>query len=198
MKTVLTIILLLVMGSFVSQTNWTSKKKKDGVEVFVKEENNSILKSYKAVSSTKAPIDDCVSFLLNLENHVNWSYSVVESSILKTDPGFQICYMKMDAPWPADDRDIVIKATKMVESENRVEVKLTAIDGNDLKPPKREVVRIEKSTTNWIFERENGITHITYFGITDPGGNVPDWIINAGLVDGPFETLKKFVESVSN
>ncbi|CAG5082888.1 START domain-containing protein [Parvicella tangerina] len=190
------IVILFFTTTGFAQRDWTSRKKQDGIEVFVKSQENAVLKTYRAVASTTASIDDCVNFLLDLENHVNWSYTVEEASIIPSKTDDVLCYMLMDAPWPVLDRDIIIKASKNKHSANKAEVSLVAIEG--VKKEVEDVVRITESTTKWKFTRKEGVTHIVYEGVTDPGGKVPDWVINAGLVDGPFETIKNFIHEVEN
>lgn len=200
MKLSLSKYLIIAFGVFLisnsyAQREWNSRKNKDGVEVFVKDDPNSKLKTYMAVGTTTAPISDCVSFLLDLENHINWSYNVVESTLIPTSTNEHTCYMIMEAPWPVDDRDIVVQATTEHFSEDKVEVTLIALPG--LKDEVDGMVRVTESVTTWLFERKDGVTHLTYTGLSDPGGNIPDWMVNALIVDGPFDTIRNFLELVS-
>lgn len=187
-------LLLCFSVEAISQRNWTSRKNKNGVEVFVKLGENSTLKTYRAIATTSASVEKCSEVLLDLENHINWSYTVITAAMLPSSGDELKCYMVMDAPWPADDRDIVVRVTKKEISDTKVEIRFVATTGD-----KEEIdglVRVTESTTVWIFERVDGVTHITYEGTTDPGGKVPDWMVNAGLVDGPYETLAGFLEQV--
>lgn len=194
-RLMLTWSLICVSMVTFSQRDWTSRKNKNGVEVFTKHQSDSKLKTYKAVATTSASVKNCVAFLLDLENHVNWSYTVAKAELLSEDENKQLCYMVMDAPWPVDDRDIVIEVTTKELSDGAMQVSLIAVDGT--KGEVEDLVRIINSTTTWVFRKEGDHTKITYEGVTDPAGKVPDWVINAGLVDGPYETLKNFIELVS-
>lgn len=187
--------LLCPFTSF-SQRDWTSRRHKDGVEVFVKSVNGADIKSYKAVSSTSASIEKCVSFLLDFENHIKWRYSVSKVEVLRSQGDELICYMVLDVPWPADDRDVVIQITKNYISDNKVQVVLTAIEG--VKEKVDGFIRVTNSITKWTFDRVGDRTNIIYEGSADPGGTLPGWLINVGVVDAPFETLRNFVDLVED
>lgn len=189
---------IAVLFSFTSysQRDWTSRKHKDGVEVFVKSQDDAVAKAYMAVASTSATIEKCVSFLLDFENHVNWRYSVTKVERLSAPEDDLIFYMIMDAPWPAEDRDVVIQVSKNELSPNKVEIVLTAVEG--FKEKVEGFIRITNSITTWTFNREGDRTDIVYKGISDPGGKIPEWIINAGVVDAPFETLRNFITLVES
>lgn len=191
------LLFLLLIGSLSSsaQRNWTSKRDKNGIEVFVKDAPGSKLKAYKAISKTTASIEECANLLLDFTSHVKWSYTVIQSDPLAdSEDGNPRAYMVMDAPWPVDDRDIVIEGAKEKLGENKILVTLTALSG--VKEEVKGMVRVTLSTTTWLFERKDGTTFITYEGLSDPGGNIPEWLINALLVDVPYETIRDFVTLV--
>ena len=55
---------------------------------------------------------------------------------------------------------------------------------------KKDVVRIRNAEGKWIFEDlKNGHIRVTYQFYGDPEGNIPSWIINLFIVDGPYDTL---------
>jgi hypothetical protein len=56
-------------------------------------------------------------------------------------------------------------------------------------------VRIKKSTINWYVTRPSSNTiQIVYTFETDPGGNVPAWLVNSFADKGPYESFRKLAE----
>jgi hypothetical protein len=55
--------------------------------------------------------------------------------------------------------------------------------------PVEGVVRIEKMIAYWkIVEKADGV-EVTNEYASDPGGSLPDWVVNAQSVEGPYETF---------
>ena len=57
-------------------------------------------------------------------------------------------------------------------------------------PQKKGITRIEEATGSWIFipVSKNKIM-VKYQFVADPGLNIPNWIINLFIVNGPYKTL---------
>jgi hypothetical protein len=59
-----------------------------------------------------------------------------------------------------------------------------------LSPEKNGVVRIQKARGAWHI-RPVGPNEVLveYSFFADPAGSLPDWIVNMGLIDGPFQSM---------
>ena len=84
-----------------------------------------------------------------------------------------------------------------IDTQTKV-FKATIISKPNYIPDKSGIVRIEEAKGIWKFtQKENGETKVLYQFLGDPGGNIPSWIINIFIVDGPYKTLmnlKQFVK----
>jgi hypothetical protein len=58
-----------------------------------------------------------------------------------------------------------------------------------------DYLRIEISQGSWIFKKidDNRVEVIHQF-MSDPGGNIPKWIVNMFIVSGPYKTLENLKE----
>ena len=65
-----------------------------------------------------------------------------------------------------------------------VKQKLEVVDKKD------SFVRIESLVGYWLFEKINeDEIKLTYETLADPAGNLPAWVVNLFIVDGPHNTL---------
>ena len=52
-----------------------------------------------------------------------------------------------------------------------------------------------QSSAQWIIIPEkNGVLNAEYRLLVEPGGNIPAWLVNLAVVDGPFDTNLKMKE----
>jgi hypothetical protein len=69
----------------------------------------------------------------------------------------------------------------------------------DYKPEVEDIVRIRAFESSWeITPNNDGTVYIDYTAKTDPGGNIPAWIINLGIATGPVKTMEKLAEVVQD
>ena len=62
-------------------------------------------------------------------------------------------------------------------------------------PQKKDMVRIMQSTGKWVVSLQADQTlKAVYTLLTDPGGNVPAWLVNLFIADGPMESFRKLKE----
>ena len=97
-------------------------------------------------------------------------------------------------PWPLDNRDAVMHTRITRDSLNRF-LRINSVAVPNYIPAKDGKVRIRSSDINWYVTRPSSNTiHVVYTFETDPGGNVPAWLVNSFADKGPFETFKKLGE----
>ena len=57
-------------------------------------------------------------------------------------------------------------------------------------PPKNDIVRLKKLQAQWKFiPKVNGTVDINFTLLIDLGGDLPSWLVNLAIADGPFETV---------
>ncbi|MEO6758206.1 MAG: START domain-containing protein [Saprospiraceae bacterium] len=190
-------ILLLVvsMGLFFSPVHgqgtdgWLLKNDKDNVKVYYKK--TADIQEIKLATSLQTTLTGLVHLLSEVENYPTWGYKVMESRLLKRISDTEMFYYtRLDFPWPLADRDMIMHTTlKQDPVSHRIISTSTAMPDYLDKVP--DVVRITNARTQWtLVPGKNGWVYVEYYLHSNPGGNIPDWVVNMAIDVGPRETIK--------
>lgn len=189
---------LLIIGQDEDTREWKLKKEKNGIQIHTRLMEGSKFKEYKSRCEVTATPEELVNILMDVESYPDWMAFVIAADILEMD-GENIFYVysEVKVPWPFDNRDQV---TKSVVSKDSV-TGVIAVDVSivpDYLPEKDGIVRLPEGRGAWIFTPlENGKTEAYHQFGGDPGGNIPAWIVNMFLVDGPYKTIMGLQEQVA-
>jgi len=192
-KQILTLLFAaLFTPSFLFAQNtdgWVFKNEKEGVKVYYRK--TSDVYELKLITSLKVSLSGLVTLLSEVENYPKWGYKVTESRELKKISAQETYYYsRLDFPWPLDDRDIVVHS-KMVQDPVTRRVTATSKAMPDYLASNKGVVRMRNAHTTWtLLPGPGGWTYVEYYIYSDPGGSLPDWLVNMALDVGPRETIK--------
>jgi hypothetical protein len=99
-------------------------------------------------------------------------------------------YAKLDFPWPLTDRDVVMH-TQLQPDPSKRHLVITSEAAPDMIPPSGNIIRIRDAHTKWtLFPGSEGWLYSEYEIYSNPGGNIPDWIVNMAIDVGPKETMQ--------
>lgn len=196
MKSLLTIILTLLNYSYSFSVDWELEKNKDGIKVYTRNVAASSIKEYKALANVKASRIEIARVLTRVGDLENWMPNVEKSNLIrKVNATSLIAHYTVDLTWPADDRDIVLDL--WVETDNdkgitfiRMKENLTAFD---------EVsgyIRMKKASGFYKLTTNGNSTDIEYQFHAEPGGSLPNSVINMFIVDGPYDIIQALREKV--
>jgi hypothetical protein len=168
---------------------WSLKKDKEGIKVYYRK--TSDVHEIKLATSLKIPLPGLVQLLSEVEYYPQWGYKVVESRIVERVSDTEMYYYsKLDFPWPLSDRDLVMHTT--VEQDpitRRITAKSKAMP--DKISAQEGVERIRTARTQWtLVPGDGGWVYVEYYIYSDPGGSLPDWLVNMAIDVGPRETIK--------
>ncbi len=168
---------------------WIFKNEKEGVKVYYRK--TSDVCELKLITSLKVSLSGLVTLLSEVDNYPKWGYKVAESRELKKISDHETYYYsKLDFPWPLDDRDIVVHS-KMEQDPVTRRITATSIAKPDYIPATKGVIRMRNAHTSWtLLPGPGGWTYVEYYIYSDPGGSLPDWLVNMALDVGPRETIK--------
>lgn len=168
---------------------WVFKNEKEGVKVYYRK--TSDVYELKLITSLKVSLSGLVTLLSEVENYPKWGYKVAESRELKKISAQETYYYsRLDFPWPLDDRDVVVHS-KMVQDPVTRRVTATSKAMPDYLASNKGVVRMRNAHTTWtLLPGPGGWTYVEYYIYSDPGGSLPDWLVNMALDVGPRETIK--------
>jgi ribosome-associated toxin RatA of RatAB toxin-antitoxin module len=189
----------IISDSTYCQTNkWKLEKNKSGIQVYTRKTEGSSIKEFKARTIIKTKMSAMVKLIEDAEKYPDWQANITTAKTLKiVNSTTKYIHYSTDVPWPIDDRDIVVKCTKSVSDKGKTT--FTLVSTPTYMKKVKGYIRIEKAKGTWKFiPRENGYIEIVYQSYGDPGGNLPDWVINMFIVDGPFKTLMNIKNTYSS
>jgi len=136
-----------------------------------------------------------VSLINDRESYPNWVYRCGESTILKKISDTEMIHRQsVIAPWPVDNRDFVVDVKLHQDKKTKI-ITIHSKAIPDYIPPKNNHVRIKEFRALWILTPlSNGIVNVEYQLLVNPGGNVPAWLVNLAVIDGPYETTLNMKE----
>ncbi|HEY9114288.1 MAG TPA: START domain-containing protein [Bacteroidales bacterium] len=188
---IIAILSAIQINGVAQETDWKLEKEKDGISVFTREVGGLKIKEFKATATIRTNTEFLVAMVLDAETYVDWIDKMEVAEIIeKVNSNEFYIYSEVDVPWPFENRDIVTLNKVNRNHENgSVKIEIAAVTGKV--PEKEGVVRMPESGGFWQFTpQKDGKTAVVYQYLADPGGGIPDWLVNAFLVDGPYKTLE--------
>lgn len=190
-------LLTLSLGFTADKEPWVLGKDSDGIKVYTRENTETGIKEFKAESVFKADIDSLELILDNISSYSEWQSNVSTVKVLEElDSIRSIAYYTAELPWPVSDRDMVIHSEKELVRPGLIIYHLTGRD--KYLPENEDFVRIKDIQGNWTIEDlGEGKVYVKHQLYGDGGGNIPRWVLNMFIVDGPHETLinlKKMID----
>jgi uncharacterized membrane protein len=186
----LTLIMMVLPFTVLSQDDWDLARNKNDIKIYTRSIENSKLKHHKGVAIIDAPFEQVYQAMINVEEATDWVYNCLESRILqKHNDSVLVYYSTYKAPWPTKNRDLVTKLTYYIEDKtgNGVLIYETAEGYIDLDNKFVRITEYYDITT--IVPIGDNQVKIIMEGYTDPGGNIPSWIVNMFIADGPYESM---------
>lgn len=183
---------LLGGGSIAYANEWTLEKEdvERDIRVYTRTVENSPLKEFKGVTQIMAPTSAFVALLRDPDVATEWMHQVGKFEVIES-PSMtdNLVYTVNETPWPVTDRDAYIRSVMSQDESKVVTVTLTGVP--EFRPVNEDFVRMASLKGFWKFSpQENGITEVTYQVHANPGGSLPDWLVNGIVVDTPYNTLK--------
>ncbi len=184
-------------AAMLDSPDWTLKKNKDGIKVYLRAEHSSEIKELKIELFIDHPIEAVIRALDDLEAGTEWIYACKEVKILERPSKDEVIYYTRIAfPWPFLDRDAVIRSINHWEGESFVS-KSQVVPSYKYKNDLKSVVRMPQLDIEWRFTKiHEGRVHLKYLLKSDPGGLIPTWLIHLALDNGPVQTMKGFVDYI--
>jgi len=188
------LIILSVNTSFKSDNDkWALERKSNDVIVYSRIPEGRNLKEIKSHTTANCKLSTLVAVLADVSNYKNWIYNCIESKkVKKISNNKMLYYTQTNAPWPISNRDLVAY-NKVFQDENTKIVHSISVP----QPKKLEqndgVVRITYFYGEWTFTPlKDGDVSIDYYLKIDPAGNIPNWVTNMLIDNGPYQTLIDF------
>ena len=192
-------LLFITLSSFQNTYNWQLKKFENDISIYTRTPENSKYKELKAVYQIKTSLSSIIALLNDFESFPKWVYRCEKSMALKKDSDNHIIrYQTVVAPWPVDNRDMILEVNSFQDKKTKIVYqKVNSIP--DYIPLVKGHVRVLEFRALWtLIPLKNGFVEVNYELLVNPGGNIPAWLVNLALVDGPFDTSVKMREMLMN
>lgn len=184
-------LLALVLWSAPTFANesWSLDKQETGIDVYTRPVEGSGIKEFKAIAELDADLPSILVVLRDSDRFKDWFPNTPESKLLSREGKISHQYSVMDAPWPVGDRDNVFRVVfDRDEATDVVELSISADPGYYPEQPGR--IRVQTARGSWRLEPiAPEKTRVTFRMHLEPGGGIPKWLVNARVVDTPFEAL---------
>jgi len=182
---------LIIVTTFSStdSSTWVLRKSKNGISVYTRYAEGSSIKEVRVIDTVKSTYSAEVALLLDTKNFTKWVYHCTTYKVLKSiNEQEQYYYLLTSVPFPFSNRDVVTDSKISQDSATKT-VTINTIATPDFLPVVQGVVRIQHYHSIYTLTRlADGKLQIDYTAFGDPGGDIPDWLINANIVVGPYKT----------
>ncbi|MCX6200212.1 MAG: START domain-containing protein [Bacteroidetes bacterium] len=169
---------------------WVYEREKKGIKVFTKKSKWGHLRDSKATMQVSATPEEVVKYLSDFDNYPNWFPRCKKAQVVaKLNDNEFIAYLVFNAPWPVADRDCVLRVKTERDKQTGI-ITITQTSEPKCVARKEDCFRIDQIISTWKMVPKNGGTEITNEYASNPGGNIPDWLINTQSVDNPMVTFE--------
>jgi hypothetical protein len=183
-------LLSLCVTGVAQDKGWKLHSEKDGVQVFTQPVSNSAFKAVKAVGVVETSLSRIAYVLMDVKTTKEWVYGTKVCTLLKQmTPADLIYYSEVDLPWPASNRDFIIRITLTQDPVTKV---MTIVAENMPKyiTEKNGIIRIQRSSGLWyITPIDADHVRVEYILQVDPGGWIPAWLVNIVASTGPYQSF---------
>ena len=176
----------LLILSF-SWNDWEHVESKNGIHVYKKIDKKGHSWS-KLECEIKASPQEIFDFTGIVETLNSWVYGCESTKLLTKDKNTTIYHIVTDMPYPMTDRDAVIKKEVTFHDSGKISSHSMSCDNY---PENSKYVRIPEFEAIWIFQPiEHNKTKVIYEVYANPGGTIPDWVLNRFSTVAPFKTME--------
>jgi hypothetical protein len=186
MKLVLSILFSLVLFFGFAQSDWQLQKEKDGIKVYTKSNEGSKLKASKAEMILAHKAEAVLDVILDVSRYPEWNPKTISAETIKKKNEEDFYYKTVVKAPMVSNRDLVVHVQVKRKSKDYIVVEMVGVP--DFIPEEKGLVRMpEYEGIYHLKTQQNGKTHVTLEYKANPGGKLPDWLVNTASVDVPFE-----------
>lgn len=182
-----------LVGQNFDKTDWKLKTTKGKLKVYTRSSEHSDFKEIRIKTTVNSSAEKIMNVLNDVASYESWVFKCMEAKKVKIiSSNDYYYYTKSDFPFPITDRDLVVRSTQWTDEATGFTYSHSKAAPKMVKEEKG-FIRIPEFDSYWkIMPQPNGVVEIDYVAITDPGGNLPAWVVNLGITKGPIETMKRF------
>lgn len=176
---------------------WVYERDKKGIKIFTKKSKWGKLRDCRATMTVALSPERMLKILTDFDNYKTWMTRCRKSSVVArlSDNEF-IVHMVFNGTWPVKDRDCVVRV-KIVRDARTGAITITETSEPKYIREESDAVRIQQLVSTWKLTPKNGGTEVVNEYASNPGGSIPDWLVNTQSVDNPMSTFENLQEKSS-
>jgi hypothetical protein len=188
-----TIILLFFFISNPSSAEgeeWKLQLDKNDIKVYTLKRDSTKILGIKAETIIhEATFEELKEVLLDVGNLKKWVGDCKRSEVLEEISQEELIYrMVLKVPFPFQDRDMIQHIS--ISEQTSDQMRVTLVNKPQQIPPDDKAVRMPVADGYWEFKAlPEGDVHAFLKYDSDPGGEIPAWLINMFIVQSPYKTL---------
>lgn len=182
-----------------SEYDWKMVRDEDGIQIYLKKIWADEIQTFRGVIHINSSIDSILAVILDINACAEWVHHC-KAPLLLVKKSFSECYHYQihQLPFPLQNREFFFhsKATRSPHT-GTISIQVNVIPDfcvdNDLCPafPDTNYIRVDHSHGEYLLEPINkNQTRVTWTHHTNPGGHLPEWLINSLIKKMPFYTLQ--------
>ncbi len=192
------LVILISLNPLYSDENWKLVKHESGIKVFTKETADTDIDEFLGEAVIEADLSVIEAVFDNVQGQTEWMQDCIEAKLIDKKSRYEwIIYNVTNAPWPVEDRDVVVKTVTHRDPKNGlINIEINSTDHPDF--PKIEGrVRMPGLEGGWEFKYlGSGKTKCAYRIKADPGGSLPVWLANKTTREIPYKTILSLMKMV--
>lgn len=180
-------------------SDWQPVSNDENVSVQQREYQGSALQEIRGVTRLRASLNAVMALLKDAQFNRHWVYRSGGATVLEEN-GYEQAYVYgvVDAPWPMQDRDAVVRFDYWQHPES-AEITITITNFPTFIEPESQFVRVPDFGGFWrLRPQADGWVEVTYQVYGDPGGWIPVWLANYAAITSVTRTLKNMASAVTH
>ncbi len=191
------VLFFFILSGPVIAEEWKLGKNSDGISIFTRKTDQSSIEQFRGTVKIESSMAAAVALIQDMDSVQKWIHYSKSGKTLTKNGKSSLTYTITNLPWPLNNRDIVVNNTLTQSNDGTVTIKFEGAP--DSYPVTENMIRIRKLTGDWVLvPAENHMVSVTYTVLSEPGGRIPSWVVNMGIVDQPFITLQNMRKMVKN
>lgn len=173
---------------------------KNGVKVWTYQTPDNPAFTYRATTVLNTSLTSATAVILDTKSLTQWVPYVSSTDVIErdADSGTFILHMKLDFPFPLQDRDVVVRGKISQTANGTVTIKNAAISDKRV-PVEPNVVRLTEYEGDWSLKplAANKV-EVSTTGYGNPGGIIPLAVANRFVQQQPYQMLGRMKNYVKN
>ena len=192
----LLLVLLMAPNIARSQPVWELVKEAHDIKVYTAVQHGSAYRRFKATTTMETTMTSLLTVVQDVDSYTRWFAYSKKAELLLDKGDSRYVYMETALPWPFNNEDMIYRLTTHYLSASSVQVDLIGLPEFIL--PNKGIKRMKNSEGYILIEQNAALVQITYEMHSQPGGDIPAWLVNLHIHELPYRTLEQLRVYVLN